>query len=492
MSDKIRVRYAPSPTGELHIGNARTALFNYLYARHYGGDFVIRIEDTDLKRNIAHGEESQLRNLKWLGMDWDESPAEPGEYGPYRQSERAHIYQPLIDQLIAEDKAYRCYMTEEELEAEREEQKARGEMPHYGGQHAHLTPEQEAEFQAQGRVPVIRFRVPHGVTYEWNDMVKGKVHFESQNISGDWVIQKRDGMPTYNFAVVVDDHLMEISHVLRGDDHIANTPKQMMIYDAFGWKIPEFGHMTLIINAETNKKLSKRDGSILQFIEQYRNLGYLPEAMFNFIALLGWSPKGEDEIFSRQEFIDIFDVDRLSTSPASFDQKKLEWINNTYMKAADLDTVVDLALPHLQEVGKVSENPSEEEMAWVKKLVGLYHDEMSYGAQIVELSSLFFNDKLTVDQTAKEEMAAETAMTVVDAMAAKLEALADADFDADHIKPMIKEIQKETGIKGRKLFMPIRIAVSGQMHGPELANVIDVLGKTKALDHIQQVKAQLS
>lgn len=491
MTSKIRVRYAPSPTGDLHIGNARTALFNYLYARHYGGDFIIRIEDTDTKRNTAQGEESQLRNLEWLGMDWDEAPNKPGQYGPYRQSERAHIYQPLIDQLLAEDKAYKCYMTEEELEAEREAQKERGEMPHYAGQHAHLSPEEIAAFEAEGRQPVVRFRVPEGVTYEFNDLVKGKVHFESKNISGDWVIQKRDGMPTYNFAVAVDDHYMEISHVLRGDDHIANTPKQMMIYDAFGWATPEFGHMTLIVNAETNKKLSKRDGSILQFIEQYRNLGYLPEAMFNFIALLGWSPKGEDEIFNQDQLIEIFDVDRLSTSPASFDQKKLEWINNTYMKAADLDRVVELALPHLQAAGLASDQPDPSEAEWLKKLLALYHDEMSYGAQIVDLAGLFFNDHLTLDQAAKDEMSAETALTVVDTMESKLQALSEAEFTSDRIKPLIKEIQKETGIKGRKLFMPIRIATSGQMHGPELANVLEVLGKAKVLDHISQVKGQL-
>lgn len=491
MTSKIRVRYAPSPTGDLHIGNARTALFNYLYARHYGGDFIIRIEDTDTKRNTAQGEESQLRNLEWLGMDWDEAPNKPGQYGPYRQSERAHIYQPLIDQLLAEDKAYKCYMTEEELEAEREAQKERGEMPHYAGQHAHLSPEEIAAFEAEGRQPVVRFRVPEGVTYEFNDLVKGKVHFESKNISGDWVIQKRDGMPTYNFAVAVDDHYMEISHVLRGDDHIANTPKQMMIYDAFGWSAPEFGHMTLIVNAETNKKLSKRDGSILQFIEQYRNLGYLPEAMFNFIALLGWSPKGEDEIFNQDQLIEIFDVDRLSTSPASFDQKKLEWINNTYMKAADLDRVVELSLPHLQAADLASDQPDLSEAEWLKKLLALYHDEMSYGAQIVDLAGLFFNDHLTLDQAAKDEMSADTALTVVDAMEAKLQALSEAEFTADRIKPLFKEIQKETGIKGRKLFMPIRIATSGQMHGPELANVLEVLGKAKVLDHISQVKGQL-
>lgn len=492
MSSKIRVRYAPSPTGELHIGNARTALFNYLFARHNGGDFIIRTEDTDTRRNLDYGEASQLDNLSWLGIDWDESPLNPGEYGPYRQSERLSIYQPLIDQLIEEDKAYKCYMTEDELEAEREAQRARGEMPHYGGQHSNLTQEERDAYEAQGRVPAIRFRVPADEVYEFEDMVKGKVSFESKNISGDWVIQKKDGMPTYNFAVAVDDHFMEISHVLRGDDHIANTPKQMMIYDAFGWEYPNFGHMTLIVNSETNKKLSKRDGGILQFIEQYRRLGYLPEAMFNFITLLGWSPKGEDEIFSKEEFIEIFDVDRLSTSPAAFDAKKLEWINNTYVKAASLDEIVDLSLPHLQEAGLIDGEPDKKEIEWARKLVSLYHDEMSYGAQIVDLSSLFFNDDLHIDEASKEELSQETASVVIDAMAEKLEALPTAEFVSENIKPLTKEIQKETGVKGRKLFMPIRIAVSGQMHGPDLPSVIEVLGKEKALNHIKQVKSQMN
>ena len=304
---KVRVRYAPSPTGHLHIGNARTALFNYLFARHNDGDFIIRIEDTDQKRNIEDGEKSQLENLAWLGMNWDESPENPGEYGPYRQSERKEIYQPLIDQLLASNRAYKCYCTEEELEAEREAQRARGEMPHYAGTCANLTPEEQAEKEAQGLESVVRFRVPRNTEYAFTDMVKGAISFESDNIGGDFVIQKRDGMPTYNFAVAVDDHLMKITHVLRGDDHIANTPKQLMIYEAFGWTPPTFGHMTLIINSETGKKLSKRDESILQFIEQYRELGYLPDAMFNFIALLGWSPVGEDEIFEHQELIKMFD-----------------------------------------------------------------------------------------------------------------------------------------------------------------------------------------
>lgn len=489
MDKKIRVRYAPSPTGELHIGNARTALFNYLFARHTGGTFVIRIEDTDVKRNIAHGEESQLDNLTWLGIDWDEAPNCPGQYGPYRQSERLEIYQPLIEQLLKEDKAYKCYMTEEELEQERQEQKERGEMPHYSGQHAHLTQEEQERFEAEGRQPVIRFRVPENQTYAFDDMVKGPITFESKNISGDWVIQKRDGMPTYNFAVAVDDHFMEISHVLRGDDHIANTPKQMMIYDAFGWDIPTFGHMTLIVNSETNKKLSKRDGSILQFIEQYRQLGYLPEAMFNFIALLGWSPVGEEEIFTQEELIKLFDPNRLSTSPAAFDAKKLAWINNTYMKQASLETVVELALPHLIKAGRIEASPSQETLEWATKMIQLYHEQLTYGAEIVELSELFFKDTLQIDETAREIIQEETSKVVIQSIYEQLQEIEEKDFEAAIIKQKIKQVQKDTGVKGRQLFMPIRIAVSGQMHGPELPSVIEVLGKEKTLQHIQQIQA---
>jgi nondiscriminating glutamyl-tRNA synthetase len=481
---KVRVRYAPSPTGHLHIGNARTALFNYLFARHNDGDFIIRIEDTDQKRNIEDGEKSQLENLAWLGMDWDESPENPGEYGPYRQSERKEIYQPLIDQLLASNRAYKCYCTEDELEAEREAQRARGEMPHYSGKCANLTPEEQAEKEAQGMEPVIRFRVPRNTEYKFDDMVKGEIAFESDNIGGDFVIQKRDGMPTYNFAVAVDDHLMEITHVLRGDDHIANTPKQLMIYEAFGWKAPTFGHMTLIINTETGKKLSKRDESILQFIEQYRELGYLPEAMFNFIALLGWSPVGEDEIFSQEDIIKMFDPNRLSKSPAAFDAKKLEWVNNHYMKAMDLDVLTEMSLPYLIADGRVEKDPTPETIEWVKKIVRLYQPQMSYAAEIVDLSTLFFNEHPVLDDAAKEVLAGETVPAVLAAFKEQLEQM--EVVDAPTVKASIKAVQKETGVKGKNLFMPIRVAVSGQMHGPELPDTIELLGREKSLAHLEQ------
>lgn len=482
---KIRVRYAPSPTGHLHIGNARTALFNYLFARHNDGEFIIRIEDTDLKRNIEGGEKSQLENLAWLGIDWDESPENPGEYGPYRQSERREVYQPLIDQLLMSNLAYKCYCTSEELEAEREEQRARGEMPHYAGKCANLTPEEQAEKEAAGLEPVIRFRVPRNTSFAFDDMVKGEISFESDNVGGDFIIQKRDGMPTYNFAVAVDDHLMKITHVLRGDDHIANTPKQLMIYDAFGWPRPTFGHMTLIINSETGKKLSKRDESILQFIEQYRELGYLPEAMFNFVALLGWSPVGEDEIFPQDELIKIFDTKRLSKSPAAFDQKKLEWVNNHYIKAMDLDKLTELCLPYLIKAGKVEENPTPEHKEWVKRVVSLYQPQMSYAAEITEISNLFFQDQLELDDAAKEVLAGEDVSTVLNAFKAQLEAM--DTVDAASVLAAIKAVQKETGVKGKNLWMPIRVAVSGMVHGPELPETVEILGKEKALAHLNQV-----
>ncbi|WP_313018969.1 glutamate--tRNA ligase [Macrococcoides bohemicum] len=480
MMSKVRVRYAPSPTGFLHIGNARTALFNYLFARHNGGDFIIRIEDTDTARNVEGGEASQLKFLQWLGMDWDESIDKDGGYGPYRQSERAHIYNPIIEKLLAEDKAYRCYMTSEELEAEREAQLARGEMPRYGGKHAHLTKEEEAALIAEGREPAIRIRVPKDKTYTFNDMVKGEVSFDSNGI-GDWVIVKKDGIPTYNFAVAIDDHFMEITHVIRGDDHISNTPKQMMVYEALGYDIPTFGHMTLIVN-EDRKKLSKRDGSIIQFIEQYHDLGYLPEALFNFIGLLGWSPEGEEEIFSKAQFIEMFDEKRLSKSPAFFDKQKLAWINNQYMKTKDLDTVFEMTLPHMEKAGLISNNPTEAELAWAKSLVSLYQQQMSYAGEIVELSELFFKDELALDEEASEVVNGEQVAELVKSLTAQLEAL--DTFDAASIKAAIKAVQKETGIKGKNLFMPIRVMVSGQTHGPELPNTMELLGKDKVIERL--------
>ncbi|MGO4698809.1 glutamate--tRNA ligase [Paenibacillus sp. 2TAB26] len=482
MTAEVRVRYAPSPTGHLHIGNARTALFNYLFARNQGGKFIIRIEDTDVKRNVEGGEESQLKYLKWLGMDWDESIDIGGGYGPYRQTERLDIYNKYWQELLDRGLAYRCYCSEEELQKEREEQTERGETPRYSGRHRNLTEEQRQAFEAEGRVPSIRFRVPENRTYAFDDIVKGSISFDTTEM-GDFVIVKKDGIPTYNFAVALDDYLMKISHVLRGEDHISNTPRQLMIYEAFGWEAPKFGHMTLIVN-EQRKKLSKRDESIIQFISQYDDLGYLPEAMFNFITLLGWSPEGEQEMFTREELVNVFNPERLSKSPAVFDTQKLSWMNNEYLKKADLNRVVDLCLPHLQNAGRVAAELDAEGRAWVTALVALHQDKLRSASEIVPMTELFFRDTVEDESEAVEVLAEEQVPTVLQAFLSKIEA-GETAFEVDGIKEMIKAVQKETGFKGKQLFMPIRAALTGQTHGPDLNQSLALLGKDKVADRLR-------
>lgn len=487
MEKEVRVRYAPSPTGHLHIGNARTALFNYLYARHFDGKMIIRIEDTDDKRNVAGGEESQLKFLKWLGIDWDEGADIGGDYGPYRQMERLDTYQKYIDELLEKDLAYKCYMTAEELEQEREEQRAKGQVPKYSGAHSNLTQEQIDVFEKEGRQPSIRLRVPKNKTYRFNDIVRGDITFESSDF-GDWVIVKKNGIPTYNFAVVIDDYLMNITDVLRGEEHISNTPRQMMVYEALGWEPPRFGHMTLILNEE-RKKLSKRDQHIMQFIEQYYNSGYLPEALFNFITLLGWSPTGEEEIFDKDTLIDIFDPDRLSTSAAIFDQQKLKWMNGEYIKKADVKDVIDLAMPYLIEAGKLPKDMDDDKREWAEKVIALYQEQLHYGQEIVELTGLFFKETIEYDEAAMKVLEEEQVVEVLQVLADKLIHL--VDFNKDEIKAQIKATQKETGHRGKKLFMPIRVATTGQTHGPELPLAIELLGKDTIVKRLDEVLKRL-
>jgi nondiscriminating glutamyl-tRNA synthetase len=483
MTKEVRVRYAPSPTGHLHIGNARTALFNYLFARNLNGKFIIRIEDTDIKRNVEGGEESQLKYLRWLGIDWDESIDVGGPYGPYRQTERIEHYDKYWQQLVDQNLAYKCYCTEEELEQEREEQTARGETPHYAGKHSNLTLEQQVAFEDEGRKPSIRFRVPAGRTYTFDDMVKGTISFEGDGI-GDFVIVKKDGIPTYNFAVVIDDELMKISHVLRGEDHISNTPRQLMIYEALGWEPPLFGHMTLIVN-EHHKKLSKRDESIIQFISQYDELGYLPEALFNFIVLLGWSPVGEQEIYSREELIKIFTANRLSKSPAVFDTNKLSHINSHYLKALELPELVDLCIPHLQKAGLIPQKVDAGLQEWLTALVALLRDKLKSAGDIVEHSILFLENDLHLDVEALTILAEEYVPTILKSFLAQVEQV--EILEAGAVQVMMKQVQAETGFKGKPLFMSIRVALTGQAHGPDLNASLFLLGKNKVVARLQKL-----
>jgi nondiscriminating glutamyl-tRNA synthetase len=480
---RVRTRYAPSPTGHLHIGGARTALFSYLQAKKNGGDFIVRIEDTDTERNVPGADEKQMAMLKWLGIEWDESVDVGGPYGPYRCMERIDIYNRYIDQLLEEGKAYLSYATQEEIEKEREEQLARGETPKYSGWDRDLTPEERARFEAEGRVPSVRFRVPEGKTIVFDDAIRGTVKFESDGI-GDFVIRRPDGRPTYNFAVVIDDALMKMTHIIRGEEHLSNTPKQILIYEALGFEVPQFAHIPLILNAE-GKKMSKRDESIIQFIDQYKELGYLPEAIINFIALLGWSPEGEEEIFSIDDLIQLFSLDRVSKAPAIFDTGKLKWMNGQYIKQAPLERIVELAIPYLEKAGRLTTPLAPEQKEWVTRLVALYQEQLEYVEQIVELTDLFFQDEVTYSDSAKEVLREEQVPTVLRAFLQKVRE-AD-DFEPETIKTMFKQIQKETGYKGKRLFMPIRVAVTGQDHGPDLRETLALIGKETVLKRLQSV-----
>lgn len=438
---KIRVRYAPSPTGLLHIGNARTAIFNYLFARNKKGDFIIRIEDTDIERNVLHGEKSQLDNLRWLGVDWDESPDKGGNFGPYRQLERLDIYKKYADILLEKGLVYKDY---------------KEGSNNYG----------------------LRFKVPKDKTYRFDDLVRGPTKFLSEDIE-DWIIVKDNGVPTYNFAVVIDDHLMAITHVLRGEEHITNTPKQMMVYEAFGWEIPMFGHMTLIVNEE-RKKLSKRDQSIVQFIGQYKNLGYLPEALFNFIVLLGWSPPGEKEILTEAEIISLFDTNRLSKSPSMFDNKKLKYINHEYIKKLSLEEFIKLIKPFL-----INANKKIESEQWLKSFAELLKDRCEYGAQIVELHNEFFSLEFKLEEAAKQFLKEEE--KVLETLKEFKRQLLKSNFSSEEVKEAIKETGINISVKGKSLFMPARIASTGAMHGPDLPKSLALLGKEIVINRINNV-----
>ncbi|UJF33659.1 glutamate--tRNA ligase [Paenibacillus hexagrammi] len=482
MSQPLRVRYAPSPTGHLHIGGARTALFDYLLARRNNGVFIVRFEDTDQTRHKESGIADQLSGLKWLGLDWDESVDIGGPYGPYRQMERLDLYKPYTDQLLSQGNAYPCYCTEEDLEQERAEQEAKGEMPRYSGKCRHLTSEQRNAFEQAGRKPSIRFRVPEDRIIAFDDKVREHVEFESNGI-GDFIIVRPDGIPTYNFAVILDDHLMKINLVIRGEEHLSNTPRQILMYEALGLPVPEFAHLSLILNQD-RKKMSKRDESIIQFIEQYKELGYLPEAVVNFIALLGWSPGGEEEMFTKEELIAQFDLNRVSKSPAVFDMDKLNWMNNHYLKKAPLSRVVDLCLPHLQKAGFIQGELSSEKTHWVETLVGLNQERMRYAAEIVELAQLFFQDELVMEEEASAILQEEHVPVVLSRFLQQVEQA--EDFSVEAIPGMVKQVQKDTGYKGKQLFMSIRAALTGQVHGPDLNKSIFLLGKEKVVARLRK------
>lgn len=489
MCDEVRVRFAPSPTGPFHIGGARSALFNWLFARKMGGKLILRIEDTDLERSSRESEENIKAALKWLGMDWDEGIDVGGENGPYRQTERLDIYKKYTEKLLAEGKAYYCYCTDEELEEERQALIKEGKMPRYMGKCRNLTPEQIAAYEAEGRKPTVRFRVPADQQILVRDMVRGDVVFDSNNI-GDFVIVKSDGIPTYNYAVVIDDALMHITHVIRAEEHLSNTPRQCLVYDALGFEKPVFGHISLILGKD-HTKMSKRHGATS--VDQYRQLGYLPEGIVNFLALLGWAPNSEQEIFSIDELIKEFSMERVAKNPAVFDIDKLNWINQHYMRQLDDEAFFAAAKPHMVAAGYMTGEETGEKLAWLKKVVATSKDHVSFAAQIPASVEMYFNDEFGFENDeAAAVLQAETVPTVIGMLLEELPKLEVLDGAA--VKALFKTIQKTTKLKGKDVFMPIRVALTGNQHGPELAEMVPLLGieRTEKRIRASLVKAGIS
>ncbi|AUF83270.1 glutamate--tRNA ligase [Mesoplasma syrphidae] len=481
---KYRLRYAPSPTGYLHIGNTRTALMDYLFAKHYNGDFIVRIEDTDIARNVEDAIDSQFSNLNWLGIIPDESILNPGasKYGKYIQSEKLEIYREHAQTLINNNFAYKCFCSSEDLEKDYEKQVARGIVAtKYSGKCANLDIPTIEKLERTQTEYSIRFKVPANGIWTINDLVRGQVTFEAKDL-GDFVIIKSNGIATYNFAVVVDDHDMEITHVVRGEEHISNTPRQMMIFDAFNWVYPDFCHLTLIVDS-TGKKLSKRSGNSLFFIEQYRSQGYLPEAMFNYIALLGWSPPGEQEILNKEELISIFDEKRFSKSPSTFDMVKMKWINSQYMKKLSDEKYLDFIKNFIDKTRFDTTSKTKE---WIDQVLLLFKKEVEFGIQINDHLNIFFND-IQIDQEVRNQLEElenyEIPITIFKNKIANLK-----HWSIEAIKEVIKETGIEANLKGKNLFMPIRISASKSQHGPSLADVIFLLGQTNVLKNIDSFK----
>lgn len=474
---EMRLRFPPSPTGKIHVGNIRTALFNYLWSEKNEGSLVLRIEDTDTERSTREFEDIILQELDWLGIEVDEGLGQGGEHGPYRQSERLEIYQEYIEKLLEEDKAYRCYCSEEELTEMREAQKARGEIPHYDGR----CRDGDIPEEKKNRDSAVRFKMPleqEEILVE--DLIRGDVSFSSDEFD-DFVIQKSNGYPTYNFAVVVDDALMEVTDVIRGEDHLSNTPKQIMLYRAMGFSLPRFGHLPLILS-EDGSKLKKRSDADAVYVGEFREQGYLPEALVNFLALLGWSPPSEQEILSREELIDKFDMEQVNKSGAIFDREKLNWMNNHYIKEADLDRLLDLSRPFLEEAGYIDEDVDEE---WLKRVLDLVRDGVDYLAQLPEESELIFSDLEYEDgEEAAEMFADDEVQQVLSSLQHEIEGR--ESITPDEANEIFSLVQDETGVGGRKFYHPLRYALTGQGSGPDLASFLSLIGCDEAADRLER------
>lgn len=488
MTGSVRLRFAPAPTGTLHVGGARTALFNYLFARHAGGAFVLRSEDTDRSRSSLDSERLIQDDLRWLGLTWDEGTDVGGSYGPYRQSERLDRYALAAARLVEIDAAYQCYCSPEELDAERKAQSERGEAPRYSGRCRTLTAAQIAQFDAAGRKPALRFRMPDRDIYV-EDLVRGSVHFPAGTM-GDFVVVKSDGVASYNFAVVVDDSEMAITHVLRGDEHLPNTPRQVALYEALELPLPLFAHVSMIL-APDHQKLSKRHGATA--VAEYREQGYVPKALVNYLALLGWSPGDDREFFTLEELVGEFDIERVSKSPAVFDHAKLRWFNAHDIRAMSHDDRAKLFARWAQAAPSVRDAPELRDAAWLARFAEAVTDHVEVLCDVAPAAAALLEPHVRVDDAMRDALLDSTSRALV----ADLASIASTHGDIESLalatsRDALAEIGRKHGVKGRALFRPIRAAVTGHEHGIELPLLLPLLGGARIASRVRDALAQVT
>ncbi len=481
VSDKPRVRFPPSPTGFLHVGNAHTFVFNWLFARRLGGQVVLRIEDTDELRSTPEALDAIYDGLKWLGLDWDEGPDIGGPHGPYIQSERLQIYNRYCDQLLASGRAYLCYCTKEELDQRREELRAAGMPPRLVCPCRELSDDQRAAKEAEGRRPAVNFKMAEtGVTVV-EDLIRGRLEFANSEM-GDVVIRKSSGYPTYHFAVVVDDHLMKITHVIRGEDHISNTPRHLQIMDALGFERPQHAHLPMVLG-EDRTKLSKRHGATN--VADYREMGFLPDAMLNYLALLGWSPGGEEEIFSRAELIERFDLSRVGKAGSVFERGKLEYVNSEHIKRAPRESLLEQMVPIFQEQGLLEQEPSAERLEWLGRVIELMRERMRTLRELGERNRYFFTDEFDYDEKARRKWLSRPEVP------GRLRALADRietleRYDAESLEALARALAQELEIGTGQLFHPCRAAVTGCTVGPSLFHLMELLDQADVVRRLRR------
>ncbi len=482
--NKVRVRFAPSPTGLLHVGNARTALFNWLFARQQQGCFILRIEDTDAARSAPQYAEKLVEDLRWLGLDWDEGPDVGGAFGPYRQSLRLDIYREHTRKLLDEGKAYHCFCSPDVLEQDRKQALAAGAMPIYNGRCRDLSPDEARKRLESGETAAVRLKTPTEGAVDVKDLIRGSMRFECSLI-GDPVLVRSNGLPAYNYAVVIDDYLMGITHVIRGEDHISNTPRQILTYRAFDYAPPAFAHLSMVMGPD-NTRLSKRHGATA--ISQFEEDGILDSSLFNYLALLGWAPPDEREVLTRDELEKAFELSRVSRSAAIFDYDKLHWLNRQHMRRLPPRRRAELALPFLVAKGWISPEPTESQWAWLEQAVDILIERVARFADLPDLFALFFEHSLEkVEDNVREVLGSNCGSRVVTLLAQKISKL--SKFDYDIFAALTKEIKQESGCKGKELYHPLRLVLTARESGLDLDKFIPLAEEGARLDFVQSIKS---